>query len=48
MADIRHPLLHFVPSLYEFVAVRLKKPMVLVLNKVSIDSIARPPSLALN
>lgn len=35
LADVRHPLFHFPPSLYHHVVNELKKPMVLVLNKVS-------------
>lgn len=33
VADIRFPALHFVPDLYHYVTVRLKKGMVLALNK---------------
>jgi ribosome biogenesis GTPase A len=35
-ADARHPLFHFPPSLYEFVVVKMKKRMVLVLNKIDL------------
>ena len=34
LADVRHPLFHFPPSLYTYVTSVLRKPMVLVLNKV--------------
>jgi|TARA_B110000971_G_scaffold217574_1_gene254735 ribosome biogenesis GTPase A len=39
VVDARHPLLHTPPALYAHVARRLKKPLVLVLNKV--DAIPR-------
>jgi hypothetical protein len=35
VADVRHPLFHFPPSLYGYVTRLLRKPMVLVLNKVT-------------
>ena len=34
LSDARHPLFHFPPSLYNYITIELKKPMVLVLNKV--------------
>jgi len=34
VVDARHPLLHIPPALYAHVARRLRKPLVLVLNKV--------------
>ena len=39
VVDARHPLLHTPPALYAHVARRLRKPLVLVLNKV--DAIPR-------
>jgi ribosome biogenesis GTPase A len=33
LSDIRHPIFHFPPSLYSYVTERLRKPMILVLNK---------------
>ncbi|KAJ1928621.1 hypothetical protein IWQ60_001875 [Tieghemiomyces parasiticus] len=36
VADIRHPLLHFPPSLYRYITQQLSKRMVLVLNKVDL------------
>jgi len=36
LADARHPLFNFPPSLYDYVVKDLKKPMVLILNKVSL------------
>lgn len=36
MTDIRNPLLHIPPSVYELVTRELKKPMVVVLNKVDL------------
>lgn len=36
IADIRHPLFHFPTSLYEYVAVQLKKPLLFVLNKADL------------
>jgi GTP-binding protein EngB required for normal cell division len=39
VVDARHPLLHVPPALYAHVARRLRKPLVLVLNKV--DAIPR-------
>ena len=39
VVDARHPLLHTPPALYAHVARRLKKPLVLVLNKI--DAIPR-------
>ncbi|EFC40932.1 GTP-binding protein [Naegleria gruberi] len=38
VADIRHPLFHFPPSLYEYVSNVLKKPFILVLNKCDLIS----------
>ncbi|KAG2373608.1 hypothetical protein C9374_011897 [Naegleria lovaniensis] len=38
VADIRHPLLHFPPSLYEYITNVLKKPFILVLNKCDLIS----------
>jgi len=36
LADARHPLFHFPPSLYNYVIDDLKKPLVLVLNKIDL------------
>jgi predicted GTPase len=36
MADARHPLFNFPPSLYDYVNHSLRKPLVLVLNKVDL------------
>ncbi|KAJ3344341.1 Guanine nucleotide-binding-like protein 1 [Gonapodya sp. JEL0774] len=36
LVDIRHPLFHFNPSLYDHVVHELRKPIVLVLNKVDL------------
>ena len=36
VADIRHPLFHFPPSLYKYVTEYHKKPLILLLNKVII------------
>eukprot|EP00388_Colpodella_angusta_P005613 GDKJ01017247.1.p1 GENE.GDKJ01017247.1~~GDKJ01017247.1.p1 ORF type:complete len:790 (-),score=222.53 GDKJ01017247.1:85-2454(-) len=36
VADARHPLLHFSPGLYEEVTSHLRKPLVLVLNKIDL------------
>ena len=36
LADARHPLFHFPPSLYNYVIEDLKKPLVLVLNKIDL------------
>ncbi|KAJ1993850.1 hypothetical protein H4R33_000486 [Dimargaris cristalligena] len=36
ITDIRHPLLHFPPSVYRYVVHHLKKPLVLVLNKIDL------------
>ncbi|CAG2171592.1 unnamed protein product [Oppiella nova] len=44
IADIRHPVFHFPPSLYDYVVNELKKDMILVLNKV--DLVAAPLVLA--
>ena len=35
-ADARHPLFHFPPSLYDFVVTKMRKRMVLVLNKIDL------------
>lgn len=35
VADIRHPLFHFPPSLYDYVVNYHKKPFILLLNKVT-------------
>lgn len=34
--DSRHPLFHFPPALYDYIVNKLKKPMLLVLNKVDL------------
>ncbi|CAG8502968.1 3044_t:CDS:10 [Ambispora gerdemannii] len=39
IVDIRHPLLHFPPSLYNYVVKELRRDMVLVFNKI--DLVAR-------
>lgn len=36
VTDIRNPLLHIPPSIYDFVTAELKKPMTVVLNKVDL------------
>jgi len=36
LADVRHPLLHFPPALYHYISHVLKKPMILVLNKIDL------------
>ncbi|KAG9307332.1 hypothetical protein G9A89_017160 [Geosiphon pyriformis] len=36
IVDIRHPLLHFPPSLYNYVVKELKRSMVLVFNKIDL------------
>ena len=36
LADIRHPIFHFPPSLYRYVTETLGKPMILVLNKIDL------------
>nr|CAB3250077.1 guanine nucleotide-binding protein-like 1 [Phallusia mammillata] len=36
VTDVRHPVLHFSPALYEHVVVELKKPLILVLNKIDL------------
>jgi ribosome biogenesis GTPase A len=36
IADIRHPVFHFPPSLYNYVINELKKDMILVLNKIDL------------
>ena len=36
LADIRHPMFHFPPALYNYVVRDLKKPMILVLTKVDL------------
>lgn len=36
MTDIRNPLIHIPPSIYDFVTAELKKPMTVVLNKVDL------------
>ncbi|XP_053578018.1 guanine nucleotide-binding protein-like 1 [Bombina bombina] len=41
ITDIRHPVLHFSPALYEYVTQELGRSLVLVLNKVDLA----PPSL---
>ncbi|KAF0974519.1 hypothetical protein FDP41_006551 [Naegleria fowleri] len=38
VADIRHPLFHFPPSLYDYITNVLKKPFMLVLNKCDLIS----------
>ncbi len=38
VADARHPLFHFPPSLYRYVVHRLNKPFVLALNKIDLIS----------
>ncbi|RWS14927.1 guanine nucleotide-binding protein-like 1 [Dinothrombium tinctorium] len=44
IADIRHPICHFPPGLYEYVVQELKKDIILVLNKV--DLVCAPLVLA--
>eukprot|EP00731_Ephydatia_muelleri_P024906 Em0016g1177a len=36
ITDVRHPVLHFSPALYKYVAEELKKHVVLVLNKIDL------------
>ena len=36
LADIRHPMFHFPPALYNYVVRDMKKPMILVLTKVDL------------
>lgn len=36
MTDIRNPLIHIPPSIYDFVTAELKKPMTVVLNKADL------------
>lgn len=36
IADIRHPVLHFPPSLYRHITQDLKKPVILLLNKIDL------------
>ncbi|TYZ63177.1 hypothetical protein PybrP1_011507 [[Pythium] brassicae (nom. inval.)] len=36
VTDIRNPLIHIPPSIYDFVTAELKKPMTVVLNKVDL------------
>jgi ribosome biogenesis GTPase A len=36
LADIRHPMFHFPPALYNYVVRDLKKPLILVLTKVDL------------
>jgi len=36
VTDVRHPILHFSPALYNHVTKDLKKPLILVLNKVDL------------
>lgn len=36
LADIRHPMFHFPPALYNFVVKDLKKPLILVLTKADL------------
>ncbi|KAL9642427.1 hypothetical protein ABK040_014270 [Willaertia magna] len=38
VADIRHPLFHFPPSLYNYITNELKKPFLLILNKCDLIS----------
>ena len=39
IVDIRNPLVHFPPSLYSYVVDELKKPLILVLNKIDLVSL---------
>ncbi|KAK6469967.1 guanine nucleotide-binding protein-like 1 [Huso huso] len=41
ITDIRHPVLHFSPALYDYVTVEMKKSLILVLNKIDLA----PPAL---
>ncbi|KAI9596719.1 P-loop containing nucleoside triphosphate hydrolase protein [Syncephalis fuscata] len=38
VVDVRHPILHFPPALYQYVALELHKPLVLALNKTDLVS----------
>ncbi|XP_067830104.1 guanine nucleotide-binding protein-like 1 [Heptranchias perlo] len=41
ITDIRHPVIHFSPALYDYVTREMKKSIILVLNKIDLA----PPSL---
>jgi ribosome biogenesis GTPase A len=41
ITDIRHPALHFSPALYDYVTKKLKKHLILVLNKIDLA----PPAM---
>lgn len=41
ITDIRHPVLHFSPALYDYVTGEMKRSLILVLNKIDLA----PPSL---
>ncbi|MBN3309624.1 GNL1 protein, partial [Amia calva] len=41
ITDIRHPVLHFPPALYDYITKEMKKTLILVLNKIDLA----PPSL---
>ncbi|XP_044278412.1 guanine nucleotide-binding protein-like 1 isoform X2 [Varanus komodoensis] len=41
ITDIRHPVIHFSPALYDFVMKQMKKNLILVLNKIDLA----PPAL---
>ena len=34
IVDLRFPILHFPPTLYKYIAQEIKKPMILILNKI--------------
>ncbi len=36
LVDIRHPLFHFPPALYHYVTRHMRKPMILLLNKIDL------------
>ncbi|CAK8675232.1 unnamed protein product [Clavelina lepadiformis] len=36
VTDVRHPVLHFSPALYDYVVCELKKKLILVLNKIDL------------
>ncbi|RKP05750.1 hypothetical protein THASP1DRAFT_32414 [Thamnocephalis sphaerospora] len=44
VVDVRHPVLHFPPALYEYVTKELHKPLVVILNKT--DLVSRETAMA--
>ena len=41
VADVRHPMFHLPPSLYRYVVELLKKPVIMVLNKIDLVTSSR-------